>query len=95
MPGYLVSFINITDPEKYKEYGRLAGPVLVKFGGKVLARGGERTVMEGSLNHARVVIVEFPSVEVARNFYNSPEYGAARAAREGAADFNMMITEGI
>lgn len=95
MPGYLVSLINITDPEKYREYARLAGPLIARFGGKVLARGGERKVMEGSLNHARVVIVEFPSVEAARNFYNSPEYGAARAAREGAADFNMMITEGI
>ena len=41
------------------------------------------------------VIVEFDSVDQARKFYDSPEYRAAREAREGAADMNMLVVEGI
>ncbi len=95
MPAYLVSMINITNPEKYKDYTRVSGAIVAQYGGKFLARGGERAVMEGGLDYARVVIVEFPSMQAAKTFYNSPEYSGARAKRAGAADFNVVITEGI
>jgi len=95
MPAYIIGQINITDPEKYQEYAKLAAPATAKYGGKFLVRGGAKTVMEGKVPYTCIVVSEFPSVEAAKKFYNSVEYQAAREKRLGAADFNMMVVEGI
>jgi uncharacterized protein (DUF1330 family) len=43
-----------------------------------------------------VVLVEFPSYEGAKAFYDSELYKAARAQREGATEFfNAIIVEGL
>jgi uncharacterized protein (DUF1330 family) len=94
MPAYIIAQVNVTDPQKYQEYAKLAGPAGAKYGGKFLVRGGARTELEGKIPYERIVINEFPNVEAAKRFYNSPEYQEARAKRLGAADFNMIIVEG-
>lgn len=94
MPAYLVTIITVTKPEQFDEYRKLAGPVVAQYGGKFIVRGGARTILEGKLAANRLVVVEFPSSENAKTFYNSPEYQAAREKRIGAADFNMVLVEG-
>lgn len=95
MPAYLVTTITVTNPERFQEYRKLAGPAVAQYGGKYLVRGGERTVLEGKFEANRLVVVEFPSPEDAKTFYNSPEYQAARQKRIGACDFNMVLAEGV
>ena len=95
MPAYIIAQINITDPEKYQEYAKLAGPATAKYGGRFLVRGGAKTELEGSIPYQRIVVNEFKDVEAAKRFYNSVEYQAAREKRLGAADFNMIIVEGV
>jgi uncharacterized protein (DUF1330 family) len=94
MPAYIIAQINVTDPTKYQEYVKLAGPAGAKHGGKFLVRGGAKSVLEGDIPYSRIVIQEFADVATAKKFYNSPEYQAARKHRIGAADFNMVIVEG-
>jgi uncharacterized protein (DUF1330 family) len=94
MSAYLVTIITVTQPEHFDEYRKLAGPAVAQYGGKFLVRGGARTILEGKFDANRLVIVEFPSSEEAKTFYNSPEYQAAREKRIGAADFNMVLVEG-
>ena len=94
MPAYGVALVNITDPAKYQEYQKLAGPAATKFGGKVVVKGVVEAVIEGKGPHQRVMVVEFATVEAAKAFYASPEYVTARAKRIGAADFNMLIVDG-
>jgi uncharacterized protein (DUF1330 family) len=95
MPAYIIAQINVTDPQKYQEYAKLAGPAGAKYGGRFLVRGGAKTELEGNIPYQRIVINEFPSVEAAKRFYHSPEYQEARAKRIGAADFNMIMVEGV
>lgn len=95
MPAYIIAQINVTDPVKYQEYVKLAGPANVKYGGRFLVRGGTKIELEGKNAYQRIVVNEFPDVETAKRFYHSPEYQAARAERLGAADFNMIIVEGV
>ena len=95
MPAYLVTTITVTNPERFQEYRKLAGPAVARYGGKFLVRGGERTVLEGKFDANRLVVVEFPSSEDAKTFYNSREYQAAREKRIGACDFNMVLAEGV
>jgi uncharacterized protein (DUF1330 family) len=94
VPAYIIAQVTITDPQKYAEYAKLAGPAGAKYGGKFLARGGNTTLLEGKNPHQRIVINEFPDIEAAKRFYNSPEYQEAKSKRLGAADFNMIIVEG-
>jgi uncharacterized protein (DUF1330 family) len=95
MPAYLIARIRVTDPEKYRGYMALSPAAIERHGGRFLARGGEVATLEGEPEERRVVIVEFPSLEAARTFYDSPEYRKARAAREGAAEAQFFVVEGL
>jgi len=95
MTAYIVAVVNITKPEQYQEYAKLAPAAVAKHGGRFLARGGINTVLEGGLGANRVVVTEFPSAEQAKAFYHSPEYQAARLKRLNAADFTMMLVDGL
>lgn len=57
-------------------------------------RGGESEVVEGPPDDRRIVLVEFPDMESARTFYDSPEYAPAKAARGGAAEMEIVLVEG-
>lgn len=94
MAAYIIAQVNVTNPEKYQEYAKLAGPASARYGGRFLVRGGTKTPLEGDIPYQRIVVTEFPDVEAAKRFYHSVEYQAAREKRLGAADFNMVIVEG-
>ncbi len=94
--GYLVVEAKVSDPEAYARYRTLAAEAVEKFGGRYLVRGGPVEILEGPWTAPeRLVIVEFDSVEQARKFYDSPEYRAARTARQDAASMNMLVVEGL
>ena len=95
MAAYLVVDCKVIEPARYEHYKRLAPAAVARYGGRYIARGGETVVLEGSWQPNRVVVLEFPSLEQARAFYDSPEYREARAAREGAAQMNMIAVEGV
>ena len=93
--GYLIAIIeDITDPARFEEYGAATAPALDKFGAKILARRTRSTVVEGKLK-GRVAVIEFPSYDKALEFYNSPEYQAAKKKREGAAKCTFLVAEGL
>src|SRR5262252_10515508 len=83
--AYLLVQVDVTNPQQYGEYTKLSPAIIEKFGGRFLARGGRTTTLEGPPAKSRVVVIEFPSFERAQEFYNSPEYVAARKVRAGAA----------
>ena len=95
MPAYLIADMHVTDAPGYEEYKRVAPAAIEKYGGRYVARGGETAVLEGDWTPSRVVILEFPSIEKARAFYDSPEYRAARKIREGKGKFRMVVTAGL
>jgi len=95
MSAYIVVDGEITDPVRYEAYKKLAQAAIAKHGGRYLVRGGETTVLEGAWQPHRIVVLEFPSANAIKRFYSSPEYTAARAARNGAARMNMIAVEGV
>jgi uncharacterized protein (DUF1330 family) len=94
MTAYLIVDITVTDPVRYEEYRRLAGASVAAHGGTFLVRGGALAKLEGAWQPQRMVVIEFPSVEQARSWYDSPQYRAAREARAGAALMHMILAEG-
>ena len=94
MPAYIIGQINITDPAKYQEYAKLAGPATQKYGGKFLVRGGKVDGVEGGWQPKRLVVLEFPSMEQAQKWYRSPEYRPLIALRQKASRGKLVIVEG-
>jgi uncharacterized protein (DUF1330 family) len=81
MAAYLLVDCEVTDPKQYDDYKRLAQAAVAQYGGRYVVRGGETVVLEGTWKPNRVVVLEFPDLEQARRFYDSPEYRNARATR--------------
>ena len=75
MPAYWLARSLINDPVAYKRYTDRVPEIIAKFGGKVLARGGEFRIMEGPEKFQRFVVIEFPSLDQAEACWKS---GSAR-----------------
>ena len=91
--GYVISRVDILDPEAYAKYAAAATKAIADHGGKPLARGGRYEALEGSAR-ARNVVLEFESYDAARAYYHSEQYQAAKALRAGAAHMEMVLVEG-
>jgi uncharacterized protein (DUF1330 family) len=94
MPAYVILQLEVTDTDKHTRYREIVTPMVEKHGGKYLARGGKMEVVEGQ-SLPRVVIVEFPSMERFKSFYNAPEYQEVKALRRSATQGNMLVVEGV
>lgn len=95
MASYVIAKIKVTDWDKYNEYMKVTPGIIAKFGGRFIARGGETVTLEGPEEKWRVVMVEFPDLDKAKEFYHSPEYSAARKIREGAALAQFVAVSGV
>ena len=94
MAAYIIADVDVTDPTQYAQYRTLSSIAMQAYGAKPLVRGGAVEVLEGPWQPGRVVVLEFPDMDTARRFYDSPEYGAARQARESAALMRMILVQG-
>jgi uncharacterized protein (DUF1330 family) len=96
MPSaYILANISVTNPEQYEEYKKLSSAAMKAHGAEVCVRGGKVEVLEGDWTPDRLVLLKFPSVDAARRFNDSVEYGAARKSRQGAAVMRMVLVEGV
>ena len=95
MAAYVIVDIHIHDFETYEEYRRLASASVDSYGGKYLARGGAVDVLEGDWVPHRLVILEFPDVDRAKGWLNSPDYAPIKALRHKSAQSNMVVIEGV
>lgn len=94
MTAYWIAHVTVTDPDAYADYQALAPAAFARHGARFLARGGASEVLEGPALD-RHVVIEFPTLQAARDCYHSAEYRAARAARDQACIAHVVIVEGI
>ena len=96
MAAYLVVDTKLTNPELYEEYKLKAKPLVEKFGGEYLARGGKISLKESQLwTPTRMVLIRFPSSADAEKFYASDEYQEVVKIGKQSADRTILILEGI
>lgn len=95
MPAYVVVNVSVKDPVRYEDYKRMVPASLARFGGKFLVRGGTVQAKEGSWSPKRLVILEFPTLERAQAWYDSPEYAPAKALRQATSSADLVIVEGF
>ena len=94
MKGYLIAQINVKNFENYKKYLKNVTSIAKNYGGIYLIRAGKFEIMEGKWDYKRNVIIEFPSIQKARDFYESEEYKPIKKIRINNADNNVIIIEG-
>ena len=95
MAGYIFVQTEVSNAEKYDTYKQAVPAVIEQFGGRFIVRGGDMEALEGAYDGPRIVILEFPSAERAREFWATPEYAAVKTPREGTANMTAVLIEGV
>jgi len=97
--GYIIAEVRIINPTAYAEYQAQATAIVAQYGGQFIVRGGTREQREGmDATHNeewRTMIIEFPSLEQARAWYDSPEFTEAKKIRFAHAVSRLFIVEGV
>ncbi len=94
-PGYVIAQIKVTDAGTYPSYVAMVEPIIEKFGGRFLVRGGRSESHEGTPPGDRNVVIRFPSFQAAKDWYHSEDYAEAKALRMSASTSVQTIVEGV
>ena len=95
MSAYLLVSYSVSDPEQLAKYREAVPAVIRKYGGRHIVRGGDITVLEGSHDGRRRVVLEFPSMEAIHEFWNSSDYAVVKPLRAGAGEFDVLAVPGV
>jgi uncharacterized protein (DUF1330 family) len=95
MPAYIVVEIDIHNHEAYDGYKLLTPASIAAYDGKFIIRGGKTELLEGKDEPKRIVVIEFPSAERARQWWNSEEYAPAKKIRQENATTRLFLVEGV
>ena len=95
MAAYIIVDLTVTDLPTMEEYRKRVPATVAKYGGRFLVRGGAHQTVEGDWKPNRVVVLEFPSMEQAKRWYDSEEYRGPRAQRMRAGRTNLVMVEGV
>jgi uncharacterized protein (DUF1330 family) len=95
MPAYLIAEVEVTNPAGYAEYSKVVPATVEKYGGRFLVRGGKAHPLEGDWPERRRVVIEFPSIEKAKAWWDSPEYAKPMAMRRAASNGRLIFLEGV
>lgn len=94
MAAYVIVEVRIEDPVEYENYKKLTPAAVAAFDGKFIVRGGQTFTLEGDWNPERIVVLEFPTVERAKEWWSSEQYTAAKVIRQRSAKSKMIIVQG-
>jgi len=95
MAAYVIYQAEVLDPIQYEKYKARTPASIAAHGGRFIVRGGEIVPLEGEAPLGRTVVVEFPNMQAAREWYASESYTEARALRDGAVRAQMYIVDGV
>jgi uncharacterized protein (DUF1330 family) len=95
MPAYVIVDVNIEDAAAYEEYKELTPASIAAYDGKFIVRGGKAVSVEGGWQPGRIVVLEFPTLERAQEWWNSEQYTVAKKIRHAAANTRMIFVEGV
>lgn len=94
MHAYVIVEVEVEDTAAYEEYKKLTPAAIGAYNGRFVVRGGKTECFEGDWHPGRIVVLEFPSVERAKEWWSSPEYAGAKAIRQRSAKTRMIVVQG-
>jgi uncharacterized protein (DUF1330 family) len=94
MSAYVIVEVSIHDPKEYEAYKKLTPATIAAYDGKFVVRGGQAETLEGDWQPERIVILEFPTVERAKEWWSSETYSTAKVIRQRSAKTKMIVVQG-
>jgi uncharacterized protein (DUF1330 family) len=94
MSAYVIVEVTIHNHKEYEEYKKLTPASIAAYGGRFIIRGAKTESLEGDWNPERMVVLEFPTIERAKEWYYSGEYAPAKKIRHENATSKMLVVEG-
>ena len=94
MAAYIIVEVEINDPVRYEDYKKQTPLSLGKYQGKFIVRGGKTETLEGGWAPQRLVVLEFPTMDLARQWWASEDYAPAKAQRQRTAKTKMIVADG-
>jgi len=95
MAAYVIADTEIVDAALGRRYRDIAEKSIARYGGRYVVRGGGIDPIEGDWKPRLFVIVEFPSLARAHEWYDSPEYAEALELRATALRRRLIFVEGV
>ena len=94
MAGYVIINVEVTDESAYESLRKHVPAAVKAHGGRYLVRGGAAEVVRGDWTPHRLVMLEFDSVEQAREWQNAPDYADLRERLNQVCKTDIVIVEG-
>lgn len=94
MPAFVIVEVTVHDESGYEDYKKLTPASIAAYDGKFVVRGGKTESLEGPWEPQRMVVLQFPTVERAKQWWASEEYAAAKNIRQRVATTKMIVVEG-
>ncbi|PCI01844.1 MAG: D-fructose-6-phosphate amidotransferase [Flavobacteriaceae bacterium] len=95
MPALIIAEIEIHDLAQYENYKKLTPATIAAYDGKFVVRGAEAETLEGDWQAKRIVVLEFPSVARAKEWWNSDAYAAPKALRHKISTGKMIVVQSV
>lgn len=95
MAAYIIVEVTVHDPVEYENYKKFTPATITAFDGKFIVRGGQTEMLEGDWKPCRIVVLEFPTLQRAKEWWHSDNYAEAKQIRQKAASSKMIVVEGI
>jgi uncharacterized protein (DUF1330 family) len=96
MAAYVIGRVQVRKDDWVAEYRPKTAALVEKHGGKFLVRRGKMEKLEGKETLPTLaVVIEFPSMDKAKAWYNDPDYAPLIKLRQTGADSEMMVVEGL
>lgn len=95
MAAYVIVNVTVTDPTGFAEYSKGVPATVAKYGGRFLVRGGAHEVLEGEWRPSRLVVIEFPTREDLRRWYESEDYRPLLDLRKRTAKTDLLAVTGV
>jgi uncharacterized protein (DUF1330 family) len=95
MPAYVISEVEVLDPAVLDRYPALAQASITRHGGRYILRGGAVEAIAGGPAPKLLVVVEFASMDAAKDWYRSPDYAEALALSKRALRRRLLFVEGV
>ncbi len=95
MSAYVIADVEIKDAAGMEPYRNAVEATVKKYGGRFVVRGGKHEVLEGQWRPVRLVALEFPSLDAAKKWYGSAEYGKIKPIRLQHSVGHLVLVEGL
>ena len=95
MAAYVIVELEVTDPARFEDYRKAVPATVETYGGRYLIRSRKVEAVEGAWSPGVFVVLEFPTLERAKEWWSSEEYRPLKALRLASSTTRMILADAL